>query len=124
MSKFSRADDYFQTTWVTPSTSVRVDWFASKHAHQLLYHFRSSLELGQRKAAKSRNKNGNPIELSSKILAIIADPFKNDSVYVAESSGTLRAVALEVGEPLLLLFVYWDPMWTAAVKRHWLIGYI
>ncbi|WEW55855.1 hypothetical protein PRK78_001288 [Emydomyces testavorans] len=55
----------------------------------------TSLEESHRRAEKSGNKNGNPIKLPGKLLAIASDPFKNDSVFVAESSGVLRAVALE-----------------------------
>jgi hypothetical protein len=50
-----------------------------------------------RKAAKSGNKNGNPIVLQSKILNVIADPFSSSSVYIAESAGGVRKVNIEVG---------------------------
>jgi hypothetical protein len=52
-----------------------------------------------RRAAKSGNKNGDPIKLQSKILDVIADPFATDSVYVAESAGCIRKVNISVGEP-------------------------
>lgn len=58
---------------------------------------RASLEESNRKAAKSRNTNGNPIKLQSKILAVAADPVNSGSIYVAESAGTVRRVILEVG---------------------------
>ncbi|KAL1969331.1 hypothetical protein VTN77DRAFT_9523 [Rasamsonia byssochlamydoides] len=62
----------------------------------------ASLEESNRKAAKSRNTNGNPIKLPSKILAIVADPLNDGSVYVAESAGTVRKVVLETGETAAL----------------------
>ncbi|KAI1932963.1 hypothetical protein LOZ58_006842 [Ophidiomyces ophidiicola] len=58
----------------------------------------TSIKESCRKEKKSGNKNGNPIKLPGKVLAIAADPFKASSVFVAESSGVLRAVALEGGE--------------------------
>ena len=51
-----------------------------------------------RKAAKSSNKNGNPIVLQSKILSAIQDPFSPSCVYLAESAGCVRRVDAEVGE--------------------------
>ncbi|KAL1955783.1 hypothetical protein VTO42DRAFT_8103 [Malbranchea cinnamomea] len=68
----SNRDDFFQTT--------------------------ASLEESDRKLQKSKNKHGNPIKLSSKILAVAADPRNNGCIYVAESAGVVRKVALETGE--------------------------
>ena len=51
-----------------------------------------------RKTLKSKNKNGKPIRLPSKVLALIADPQDAGAVYVAESGGTARRLVLEVGE--------------------------
>lgn len=48
-----------------------------------------------RRAAKSGNKNGNPIVLQSKILNAIPDPYSSDSIYVAESAGCVRKVNIE-----------------------------
>ncbi|TAQ83793.1 hypothetical protein B7494_g7879 [Chlorociboria aeruginascens] len=45
-----------------------------------------------RRAAKSGNKNGNPIVLQSKILGAIPDPFSSTSIYIAESAGCVRKV--------------------------------
>lgn len=50
-----------------------------------------------RRAAKSGNKNGNPIVLQSKILSAIADPLSSHSIYIAESAGSVRRVNIEVG---------------------------
>lgn len=50
-----------------------------------------------RKAAKSGNKNGNPIALTSKILHATPDPFSSTSIYIAESAGLVRKVNVEVG---------------------------
>jgi hypothetical protein len=54
-----------------------------------------------RRAAKSGNKNGNPIVLQSKILNVIPDPFSAAAVYIAESAGCVRRVNLEVGTIML-----------------------
>ncbi|OAA54030.1 WD repeat-containing protein [Cordyceps fumosorosea ARSEF 2679] len=52
-----------------------------------------------RKAAKSGNKNGNPISMKSKLLAAISDPADpNGSILVAESAGFCRRVNLESTE--------------------------
>nr|KMM67948.1 hypothetical protein CPAG_04281 [Coccidioides posadasii RMSCC 3488] len=58
----------------------------------------ASLEESRRKAEKAGNKNGNPIQLPGKILAIAPDPFNLNSIFIAESSGVLRTIALETGE--------------------------
>ncbi|KAL8670341.1 MAG: hypothetical protein Q9168_005115 [Polycauliona sp. 1 TL-2023] len=51
----------------------------------------------ERKSLKSKNKNGNPIRLPSKILAVIADPQRPyEAVFVAESAGNVRRVAVDV----------------------------
>jgi hypothetical protein len=57
---------------------------------------RSSLDEQKRKDAKSKNTNGSPIRLQSKILAVQADPLNDGFVYVAQSGGTVRRVNLEV----------------------------
>ncbi|RGP61713.1 transcriptional repressor rco-1 [Fusarium longipes] len=54
----------------------------------------------QRKAAKADNKNGEPIVMKSKILAVVPDPTSPlTSVFVAESAGPVRRVNLETSEP-------------------------
>jgi len=55
-----------------------------------------SLVAEQRKADKAQNKLGRPIKLSSKLLAVTADPFDERAVYVAEAAGEVRRVVLEV----------------------------
>jgi len=50
-----------------------------------------------RRAAKSGNKNGDPIVLQSKVLNAIPDPFSSSCIYVAESAGCVRRVDTEVG---------------------------
>ncbi|KAL9103653.1 MAG: hypothetical protein Q9163_001312 [Psora crenata] len=57
-----------------------------------------SLTETTRKAAKSKNTNGSPIHLPSKILAVVGDPNNADALYIAESAGTARRVVLETGE--------------------------
>ncbi|PLB42774.1 WD40 repeat-like protein [Aspergillus steynii IBT 23096] len=58
----------------------------------------AALDEQQRKDAKSRNTNGSPIKLQSKILAVQADPVNPDAVFVAQSGGTVRKVILETGD--------------------------
>ena len=55
-----------------------------------------ALASNERKAAKAKNKHGNPLKLSSKILAAIGDPTDDGAVYVAEAAGEVKRVALEV----------------------------
>jgi WD40 repeat protein len=57
---------------------------------------RAALANAERRAAKASNKNGSPITLTSKLLAILPDPSSPTRVYVAESGGLTRRVALEV----------------------------
>ncbi|GAB1313214.1 WD repeat-containing [Madurella fahalii] len=53
-------------------------------------------EKRQRRAAKAGNKYGNPISLTSKILAAVPDPRSpSDSLLVAESAGAVRLVNLD-----------------------------
>ncbi|RBR03697.1 uncharacterized protein FIESC28_11720 [Fusarium coffeatum] len=54
----------------------------------------------QRKAAKAGNKNGEPIAMKSKILAVVPDPASPlTSVFIAESAGAVRRINLEISEP-------------------------
>ncbi|QIX01496.1 hypothetical protein AMS68_007013 [Peltaster fructicola] len=57
-----------------------------------------SIASSERKQAKSRNKYGRPIKLSSKILASHVDPYDHRAVYVAEAAGVIRRVVLSTGE--------------------------
>ncbi|KAL8933173.1 MAG: hypothetical protein Q9211_005923 [Gyalolechia sp. 1 TL-2023] len=58
-----------------------------------------SLAESKRKSRKSKNKNGAPIRVPSKILAVIADPsHPTNAVFVAESAGNVRRVALDTDE--------------------------
>jgi hypothetical protein len=52
-----------------------------------------------RRAAKSGNKNGDPIKLTSKLLDVAVDPLSPACLFVAESAGCIRKVNVEVGEP-------------------------
>ena len=56
----------------------------------------AALDEQERKETKSQNANGNPIKLQSKILAVRADPSRPGSIYVAQSSGTVRRIILDV----------------------------
>ncbi|KAF4982787.1 hypothetical protein FZEAL_1639 [Fusarium zealandicum] len=54
----------------------------------------------QRRAAKSGNKNGDPLAMKSKILAAIPDPVSPlTSIFIAESAGFVRRINLETSEP-------------------------
>ena len=74
-----------------------------------------SLIAEQRKASKAQNKLGNPIRLSSKLLAVTADPFDERAVYVAEAAGEVRRVVLEVSWhsffPFFISPKSDDPLW-------------
>ncbi|KAF5661287.1 transcriptional repressor rco-1 [Fusarium heterosporum] len=53
----------------------------------------------ERKAAKAGNKNGDPIVMKSKILAVVSDPASPlTSVFIAESAGAVRQINLETSE--------------------------
>ncbi|KAJ3480839.1 hypothetical protein NLG97_g7967 [Lecanicillium saksenae] len=65
------------------------------------YYFQSDAANAERarKAAKSGNKNGDPIPMKSKILAALPDPADpNGSILIAESAGFARRVNLENAE--------------------------
>ncbi|GLI73848.1 hypothetical protein PoHVEF18_002078 [Penicillium ochrochloron] len=62
----------------------------------------AALDDQERKEAKSKNDNGNPIKTQSKILAVLPDPWNQGSVYVAQSSGVVRRVILATGETAAL----------------------
>ncbi|KAI0163209.1 WD40-repeat-containing domain protein [Pestalotiopsis sp. NC0098] len=55
----------------------------------------ASAQRRERQAAKSANKNGNPVALKSKPLGAILDVTSPSSLLVAESSGTVRRVNTE-----------------------------
>ena len=57
---------------------------------------RDSIAERSRKAAKSSNKNGLPIRLNSKILAVVADLEAEGKVYVACADGVVKGVDLDV----------------------------
>jgi hypothetical protein len=87
MPQSSHRDDFFQTEFVNPSAAFSFILTASS----------ASIQDSDRKIAKSKNEHGSPIRLQSKILAVAADPFSAQAVFVAESAGTIRKVSLEVG---------------------------
>lgn len=55
-----------------------------------------SLATSERKSAKAKNKEGNPIKLPSKILAAQADPSNGGALFVAEAEGEVKRVVVEV----------------------------
>ena len=56
----------------------------------------SSLSESARKKVKATNDSGNPLRLTSKLLAAVADPEDAGRIYVAEATGAVRRVVIEV----------------------------
>ncbi|RDL38491.1 Uncharacterized protein BP5553_02831 [Venustampulla echinocandica] len=69
------------------------------------------------KAAKSGNKNGNPIVLQSKILNAIQDPF-SACIYIAESAGCVRKVNLETRDTKIVYRGPAAPVTSVAIGGH------
>ncbi|KAI6894009.1 hypothetical protein D0869_15110 [Hortaea werneckii] len=57
-----------------------------------------ALATSERKAAKAKNKHGDPIKLSSKLLAVHVDHGDNEAVYVAEAAGDVKKITLDTKE--------------------------
>lgn len=53
-----------------------------------------------RRAAKSKNKKGDPIELKAKVLAVLSD--HQHGIFVACADGLARSVNLDVGTRALV----------------------
>ncbi|KAI5787061.1 WD40-repeat-containing domain protein [Geopyxis carbonaria] len=58
----------------------------------------TAIATAARRLSKARNKLGNPIQVSSKILAILVDPLDSNRIYIAESGGLVRRVNLHTGD--------------------------
>ncbi|KAI9647537.1 hypothetical protein NHQ30_003922 [Ciborinia camelliae] len=71
-----------------------------------------------RRAAKSGNKNGNPIVLQSKILSLIPDPFSSQCVYIAESAGCVRNVNIETRNTKTIYRGPTAPVTSVAIGGH------
>jgi hypothetical protein len=66
---------------------------------QSSHYLSTALDNSARKSQKSKNSNGNPIRLPSKILAIIKDENGLDgfpAVFVAEAAGCVKRISLQV----------------------------
>jgi hypothetical protein len=65
-----------------------------------------ALETTERKSAKAKNKHGNPIKLTSKVLAAGSHDWdgSDDKIYVAEAAGGIKAVNVEVCNAINLRF--------------------
>lgn len=61
-----------------------------------LHSNRLSAAEAHRRAIKSFNTYGDPIQLGAQLLAIIEDPICPYGVYVAENTGNVRRVTLDV----------------------------
>ncbi|KAI6830995.1 WD domain-containing protein [Hortaea werneckii] len=57
-----------------------------------------ALATSERKAAKAKNKHGDPIKLPSKLLAVHVDHGDNEAVYVAEAAGDVKRITLDTKE--------------------------
>ncbi|KAF4626288.1 hypothetical protein G7Y89_g11871 [Cudoniella acicularis] len=71
-----------------------------------------------RRAAKSGNKNGNPIVLQSKILSVTSDPFSSSSIYIAESAGCVRKVNVETRDTKTVYRGPAAPVTSVAIGGH------
>ncbi|KUJ08510.1 WD40 repeat-like protein [Mollisia scopiformis] len=71
-----------------------------------------------RRAAKSGNKNGNPIVLQSKILSVTPDPFSPACIYIAESAGCVRRVNIETRDSKTVYRGPTAPVTSVAVGGH------
>ncbi|KAL6702888.1 hypothetical protein ACN47E_000850 [Coniothyrium glycines] len=58
----------------------------------------SALEESARKASKSKNTEGTPLKLTSKLLAAIADPQHENQIYVAEAAGNVKRINIETND--------------------------
>lgn len=85
MSRLNNAGHFFQTEYVKHCTIGMVF---------RLMKSRSSLKETERKSHKAKNDLGDPIKLSSKVLAVVAHPHDESAVIVAESNGTIERVQL------------------------------
>ncbi|KAI7541469.1 hypothetical protein KC343_g19106, partial [Hortaea werneckii] len=57
-----------------------------------------ALATSERKAAKAKNKHGDPIKLPSKLLAVHVDHANDGAVYVAEAAGDVKKINLDTKE--------------------------
>lgn len=66
--------------------------------HGTRTNIRRSAQVAKRelRAKKQGNTFGNPIRATSKVLAVLADPFQPQSVFTAESGGRVAQYNLEV----------------------------
>jgi hypothetical protein len=86
----SNPDHFFQTE-CDPYSSF------SFQATPLIYQRSATQAQRERRALKSSNKHGNPLAMKSKILAAVADPQAPASgIFIAESAGPVRRLALDV----------------------------
>ena len=86
----------FSLTRLSPRVTVTTNMSRSNDDAGRYFQTTDSLATTERKAAKSKNKHGNPIKLPSKILAAIPDPTSDGAIYVAEAAGEVKRVVLEV----------------------------
>ena len=61
-----------------------------------------AIATSERKSTKAKNRHGDPIKLSSKILAVKVDPSSDGAVYVAEAAGEVNRVDLEVCKNMMV----------------------
>lgn len=96
MSKFKVQTHHQRVPWLSILLRAPVDKMSKSTDPGHFFQTDASESTRARRAAKSGNKNGNPIVLSSKILSAVPDPFSSACIYIAESAGCVRRVNIEV----------------------------
>lgn len=94
----------FQVPYFLPTEYVSRSLYSSAkspvlHAinlHLHLHSIRLSAAESNRRAIKSLNTYGDPIQLNAQLLAIIEDPICPYGVYIAEITGNVRRITLDV----------------------------
>ena len=94
MSKSSDPGHFFQTSYAPPQPQ------SPSNATDPLLFRRTSLSESNRKSLKSTNTHGDPVTLSSKLLAIHPSPSSPTEFYVALSSGVVVLLSLSTGKTL------------------------
>ncbi|KAF2722121.1 WD domain-containing protein [Polychaeton citri CBS 116435] len=75
-----------------------------------------ALATSERKAAKSKNKFGNPINLPSKLLNVAADPTNGSAVLTAEAAGVISSVNLDSSKVTKIITSPDAPLTSVAVS--------
>lgn len=89
---------FLPTEYVSRSrySSVKSPFLHAINLHLHLHSIRLSAAEAHRRTIKSFNTYGDPIQLDAQLLAIIEDPICPYGVYIAEITGNVRRVTLDV----------------------------